>query len=503
MKTLKILVIFVGILNLLATAFYFRKHALNFKFVDEEDNLTIGKYVLKGEKIYDDIISNHQPLTYILSSNIQGVTHPENGYFLITRHREFMISWAIGWSIILFFSFGLRFVIFSIIFELTKIHILGNLFLAEGLTVYPLAYLLGYMLKPNLSKTALFILGISSATCLFLLLPIWPAIIFSVLIIIYNQRKSLLNLMKFFLPSFLLVIIFTFIYASLTGYFFYTLFVNLIYTVPGYQNESPIIILIKSFFSPLLVFFSSSYTPTQIAIELLSLIFLINLFILIISKKFKKAILIIVSLALLNIRFIYPGTEGYSGFHLLPWFGAFIFFASYLAYESIKMKSWPILRIIITSLLGLTVFISLKTFPEPFKKEDSIKSYYINYSTHLSLGDEIKIMKSENDTLFVSPNAWLIYWEADIKHLPKLYGDYTWMAGFKPLQQRINLQFETNPPTFFYCDNCKQLLLEKYLNKYQMMLKNNSPTNLYVLSSKVLKLTKHQLSDLQDLNINF
>lgn len=97
-------------------------------FVDEEDNIAIGKYLLKGEKLYSEIYTNHQPTAYILSSLVQFVSRPPNILMVIKRHREFVIFWSFAWSAYLLWTFGFYTLFFIIPYELTKFLLFGNLF---------------------------------------------------------------------------------------------------------------------------------------------------------------------------------------------------------------------------------------------------------------------------------------------------------------------------------------------------------------------------------------
>lgn len=51
------------------------------RFVDEEYNLAIGKYITQNEVLYEDIITNHQPITDILSGLVQGLKTPPTFFY--------------------------------------------------------------------------------------------------------------------------------------------------------------------------------------------------------------------------------------------------------------------------------------------------------------------------------------------------------------------------------------------------------------------------------------
>ena len=157
---------------------FYRNHALSFHFVDEEDNIVLGNYLLQKEKLYKDLFSHHQPLAYIFSAGVQKISTPPNLFMLIERHREAVLFWAITWTILLVARFGWPLFLFTLVFEPIKIFLLGHLFLSESLVVYPLVYILSFIfLKPPLLRLEFVLLGLSFSLIFFLLSPLWPAAI--------------------------------------------------------------------------------------------------------------------------------------------------------------------------------------------------------------------------------------------------------------------------------------------------------------------------------------
>lgn len=480
----------LALIFLILTGYFYSDKALSFRFVDEEDNFVFGGYLVQSEKLYDDLISNHQPLTFILSAGVQKFTNPNSIFLLLNRHRQTLIVWSAVWSLSLIYYFGIPALILVILFELTKIYLLGNLFLAESLVVYPFLFLIGmaFFIQRRLSQAELFLFGECLGLTFFLLSPIWPAIIFAALYLIFRERSQLIKSLVPILLGFLIPTLAVFTYSSLSGYVYY-LFVNLTYTVPAYQTEPLLISFLKSLFTPLWSFLPSPLTPTLWVIRILLLLLL-----LVLIRFLKKVLPVFILLGLTNLRFVPPGTEGYAGFHILPWYAAFIF---------VCLMFLRINRINLLSLVLLILWTLSFARTGLFLKADKQQDYFINYSTFEDLGRAIKIMKGSGDTLLVSPNAWLIYWNSDIDHLPQLYGDYTWMVGFPPLHNKVLQAFDKNPPTFFYCENCPGLDLGKYLLKYAEVNKNKGSTMLYVLKSKVRTLSSQQINQLNYYNFSF
>jgi hypothetical protein len=106
-------------------------------------------------------------------------------------------------------------------------------------------------------------------------------------------------------------------------------------------------------------------------------------------------------------------------------------------------------------------------------------------------------MKQPSDALFVSPDAWLVYWQSDTNHIPKLFGYYAWMAGIDQIHEKVIQTFSSNPPTFFFCENCPNPDLGQYLNKYIEVRRYGGETNLYVLPEKFKNLTPVQKNQLR------
>lgn len=498
-------ILITAFIFLFISSFFYKNHAFSFRFVDEEDNFAIGKYISKGEVIYDDIITNHQPLTYIFSSLVQSSSNINSVYLLVNKHREAMIVWSLAWSILLVAYFGLEGLTAVLIYELTKIYLLGNLFLAEAQVVYPLMFLSGLVFsEKKLNNLELFFSGLCLCLSIFLLSPIWPAIGLLFLLILYQNRSKLTYIAKYFLIGISLPMLFISKFASLPGYLHYAIYANFVYTIPNYHAESWPITISKAFLTPLLVFFPPGYTPTSRIIQVASILLVANLLLLISKGKYFKPVVFFVLLGLCNIRFIYPGEEYYTGFHLLPWYAVLILITVFASIGVFKKKGNSFLKVINLVLLIFILGLSINfTKTDLFQKRNILSDYNINYSTHSNRGDAVKIMKDPRDTLFVSPNAWIVYWQSDVNHLSKLYGYYPWMVGIPEVHSSVLETFLKTPPTFFYCENCKGLDLEKFLNNYKEIKSYGGQTMLYVLRSKFLKLTRNQLDKLEFYGFTF
>lgn len=492
----KFILLGATLLFLLVTGYFYRNIIFHFKFVDEEYNFAIGRYLTKNEILYDDIITNHQPIAHILSGLIQKYTKPNTTYLLIDRHRGAIIIWSTIWALFLTAYFGWTAFLFVLLYELTKSQLLGNLFLAETLTTYPLVFLIGLTCF-KISKFVsweLVLAGICLAFLTFLLGPIWPVLALFILLLFYKQKNNLEFTLFYLALGVLPIILLVFKYSSLLGYLKIYLYTNLIYTVPNYHadyyHESWALTIFKAMIAPVLSLSSQGTDPVLWVTKALSVLFIISLIYLIFKKKYLQAAVSFLLLGLTNIRFVEPDSGGYGGFHLLPWYASLIFIST-----AFFIKKLKIIYIILIILALWASLIYAKS--ELFIKRDLSKDYLINYSTHTDLGQIISIIRKPQDTLFVSRDAWLIYWQSDSNHMPKLFGYYTWMAGIPYIHDKIIKTFITNPPTFLYCENCLNSDLGQYLNQYVEVRRYGGKTDIYVLPERLKNLTPAQKNQLR------
>ncbi len=505
---LRVIIFAVTVLFLLAIGYFYRGTALSFPFVDEQYNFAIGKYLTRGEILYDDIVTNHQPITHIFSALVQEIKQPNTTFSLLTVHRSAIIIWSSVWALFLVLYFGMSSFLFVLIYGLTKSYRFGNLFFAEAIVVYPLTFSVGAIIqKKPLNKFSITLLGISLTLAVFTLGPIWPALAFLSLLLLFQLRNNFKAKLPFLAIGVLAVILFVLKYTSLTGFIHDYLYLNSVYTVPQYHaiynQESWVITIFKAFITPLFSFVRTDATYILWIIRLMSLLLIVNLFYLVRQGKLTRALIIVVLLALSNIRFVYPGVGSFGGFHLLPWYGVFIFVTVSASLEQFKVSSNYLFKAINALIIILAIAVSLNYAKDLFLvKKDLPKEYTTNYSTLTDMGQIVKIMRGPTDTIFVSPDNWLVYWQADTSHLPKLFGYYAWMSGIPEFHERILKTFTTNPPTFFYCENCQGLDLGQYLKSYRQVIKNSGKTHLFALPSRLDNLTGLQKEQLKFYGIN-
>lgn len=491
----------VGIIFLIIIDYFYLQKIFAIHFVDEEDNLVLGKLLIDKFLLYKDLFSHHQPLAYILSSFIQQSLDLNSIYLLIKRHREFMIAYSSIWALFLVYRFGWRMLGTVIFFELSKIYLFGNLFLAESFVAYPLIYLTALVFQKDIKIIEFLFIGLVVGFVLVMLSPIWPLTGFLIFMLVFGHFKKQ-NFFSFLLGV-LMVILVVVPFISIKDYIFNAFYINFNYYIPITSGEPFIVSVIKSFFTPINSFFTAEGNAVVWLVRIFSMIFFINLFLLIKRKDFKLLAIVLVILTLANIRYISPGLEYYQGFHLLPWLAIF------LALNFMMLKKIGKLIFIFGGLL-VVGFLLLINFNRTnlFQKNDLNNDFFINYSRQFGVGEVIRITKNDHDSLFVVPDEWLVYWQSNAKPGSKMINYYAWMEQVPPLKGEVDNMFLNNPPTFFYCA-CNKIDMEKFLNDYPVLneydsfSKDGVELNLFVQKGKKGNLTTEQLNNLQFHNVQF
>jgi len=504
---LSLSLLLLTIILLFFTSRAYQNQALSFHFVDEEDNIVLGSYLLKGEKLYSDLFSHHQPLAYIASAGVQKITNPNTLFLLIKRHREVVIAWSALWSVILVARFGCPLFLFTAIYEPLKIFLLGNLFLAESLVVYPLVYLISALLflKKGLARQELIFLGFCFTLILWLLTPLWPILLFAFFIFLYKERlKKISWLLLGTIPLVLLAASF----ISLKDYWHNAFYINLFYYIPATSKKSILETITYAFISPFTSFFYWTGRSATLQItQLLTALLMISWLVIIKKGGWKLPSLMFVLLGLTNLRYVSLGQQEYSGFHLLPWFASLILISTTSAFLIWKKYSFGrVIKVIFVLIVTALIWVVIRESGQRlFTPHNIFQDFYIKYSRQEDFGRAIKIMKEKEEKLFVVPDEWLVYWQADIAHASKMVNYYAWMADVEEIKNPLHKMFSENPPTYFYCDRCRfgYFGLEEFFPKYQKIKKDGSETNLMVLKEKVKNINEEQKRELDYFRFTF
>lgn len=493
----------LGSLFIIAVDYFYLNKVFSFHFVDEEDNFILGHFLLQGQKLYSDLFSHHQPLGYVISAAFQLIVDPQNIEMLVKRHREFMIIWSVLWSLILIWRFREKVIAPLIIYEASKFFLLGSLFLSESLAVYPILYLVLFLLETSTPKKyEFFIVGFLISLSAFLLAPAWPLLAVYFIFLIWIKKLRVREFLWLLLGGVIPLIV-ALPFVDIYYYFRNVFYINFKYYIPQSGEEKMPMSIIKSFLSPLTALINPASIESSGMIQKISALFLlITIGLLLKLKQYKNIILVLSILTLANIRYYAPGKEHYTGFHLLIWYALFLLLSFYFMpvfLSKVKNKS---LKFVSVAIVIGAVLMSLYSSKQLFQKNDMASDYYINYSEFYAYGEAIRAMRTETDTLFVIPDQWLLYFQGDVKNNNKMVNFYGWMQLVWELNDPVVEKFKTDPPTFFFCD-CEVDKVESYSTDYTQMIRNGSKTKLWVLNSKYNSLTDSQKDKLRFFDFQF
>ncbi|MCL4338309.1 hypothetical protein M1271_01315 [Patescibacteria group bacterium] len=468
--------------------------------------MAIGKFLLKGEKLYGDIYTNHQPVTYIMSAVIQKAIHPNSIPLIVKRFRESVILWSFIFSFILMLRFGPWVLLFIIPFEMTKNIMLGQVFLAESFVVYPAVYLAGLVLLPhqNLGEKDLFFAGVLLAFIAFSLLPLLPFVAFVILALTLKLHRGKRAKMMLCLSGFLIVLVIVSYFSSLGNYFRDTFIANYFYYLPSVgivgETANPLAgILAPVHYLP--AFFDLSLFSRLLALN--SLVYLFCILILFASGTVLLPFSMIFLAGFANVRSVDLVKEFFNGFHVLPWYGLMLFLISFAV---VKIKDIKINRPVRSIFFLLVMFVF---FLNSYLAKDYFLSRvnregdaYINYSKQFDDAEAVRIMNSGNDTLFAAYDGSLIYWYSGVRHASPAVFYYPWMRDLPYLKSQVDEMFTKSPPAFLYLSYVQKDLWP-YLDIYERLRKDEHETNLYVLKEKVAALTKEQYKGLDYYRFSF
>lgn len=457
--------IVLAILFLLFVFFAFRTleaRIFAIHFVDEDENIIAGHFMAKGEKLYSDIFSHKQPMPAVFSALINKVFKPNSLFMLIKRHREAVFFYSVFWWLVLFYRFGVAGFVFSVILELSKRFLLGDLFLAESLVVYPLAYVLGCLWKTVIGQSKssspekyLFLLSLVLISFqLFTLIPLVLTVIFYLLWREKSKKRILLALFLIFLLLFL-------IFLPLVNYLDYLLNTRASITAHYFKDT-----VSKGFFR---FFFLSFLRPVAVLTSyhrddfgqfllILSGLYLLTLIYLLFKKKEQRLFLLFAFflLGITSLRSTIPDGILYQGFHDFPWFAAILFLTivqiqMFLAsFKTKKEKLISYVALFFTLLIfGYSGQFLIKDY---WQKADQKTDFDIRFSWLLKIGGTIKTLSTQGDKLVVIPVEQLLYFTSGLPHQNRFLYTYEWIFWDENLRNEIGVDLESSPPAILYYD---------------------------------------------------
>ncbi len=468
---------------------------------DDCFNFLGGYFIANGKVIYKDIFFNHQPIPAFISYLIQTITQPINIFELVLRHRQFVLLFGFLFNALLILRFKYIALPFILVFELSKFYIFGDRFLAEGMVIYPLVYLFGLSLL-KLTKQKLYAIDytISAVFSWFVIFSREPYIPLGVLLVVYIFWGRLEKLKKLSIGIFVVLTIVLLVYiGDLREYYFNIVSFNLAAVLPQDINVSmPGPKPLHIFLYPFYIFFYGGWNIFRQFLIGLDVIFLIYLLIILKSKRFKLAIFIILLLGLANFRVILPGTLFYESFHMIIWYGLFLFSTSFLIFNFSKAKYFKFVSLALLAFLLISLVTSRSYFSND--KVDEHAEFLTQYGPILHAGETVKALSSPNDTLFLDRSDDLIYWQADRLSSYK-YVWFTSQMNFFPkyTDERLKM-FKTDPPDFYKeFGSCPKKITSEndtlpsfVRDQYVRLYSNNEESCLFVRKDKLKEITEEQ-----------
>lgn len=502
----------ISLILLFVTTFFFLIYKITipriaaFGCFDDCFNFGAGYFLTKGKHLYSEIFFNHQPLPAFVSAGIQLITTPENIYELLLRHRQFILLISLAFDILLIFRFGFIGAMFMVLYEVTKFYIFGDRFLAEGIIVYPFIFIVGTLWDKFQNKALIFdnicIVG-CTVFIFFMREPYIPAALFLFVIALIKEP-----LKKKIIYFFLLCILITvpFLFFSIPDYIFNLFTVNRQYLLPQTLSGSNFggLGIIQIFFYPITIFFDGHWTIFRYILLSIDGIFLITSGFYLRDKKNRLFFLgIILTLGLLNLRIVPPGQMFFESFHLLPWYGVFMFITLLLIRKLHQDRK-------LLGLAALTGFILIIIFavvsPQAFFHEniDSHIEFTTNYSEEIKIGNALHELSNPTDTIFIDGWAELIYWQANRVSPYR----YIWYTSVMPLVPRYSQSreemFIKNPPDFYYgtCPHEKnkpRIMPEHAQPFYTNISSEGQSSCLWIKTEKIPSITDTQWAKAKEL----
>lgn len=476
-----------------------QKNIFSLQFGDEEDNFVTGQWILQEKKLYKDIFFIHQPSLVLLSATLQKIARPKNILFLVKYHRVAVFLYSALWSLFLTFKFGYPALIFTLLYEFSKFALLGNLFLAETLVVYPIIFISSTIYKLLKDKSPAFSeLILCCASLIFIqltLLPLTPLTCLAFSLIIIKLKK---NERVKFLKILLVLIIFTIFllspFISFTGYIKDTVLITLFEFIPQ-EASYPLSVAIKRiFFSPI-VSFGLPNEGFFLILKILSGCYLLSSLILIKRKKWLIVFIFYIMTVTNNFRPLPLGLFQ-AGFHYLPFYSLLLWVTILQFKEIYTLDSTSFLgkNFVLGLSLTLFSFYFLFGYKEFSRKNNPAEEWHVNYSNFFTYGETIKILADKKDSCLTIPAGPLIYWQSNLFPNSSFFYVLGFMKESKNLRKELQNSFEENPPTFLYIDEGKNIteILPDFLKNYQQITKDNKPSLFFIHKDKLTKISDSQ-----------
>ncbi len=422
-----------------------------------------------------------------------------NIYDLVLIHRKFIMFVSFIFGVLIIKRFSWQGLVFVVMYELTKFYVFGDRFLAESIMTYAAVYMFGLVWEKLHNKTFSWfdylIAGFLTFFIAYLREPYIPLAGLLFVIFLWGKvnRKMIgaISVSVFFTLA-------VFAVTPFQDFIFNDLTVNMQTAIKG-EAESKGLLgtgFFQIFLNPIYIIFSGKVNVFRTFQIGLSVTFIIGIAYQFYLKKWKTALAILGILGIANIRIVDPGTIYYEAYHGMVWYGMFLFITVVLA-AYVFAKHTKIGFILFGLLIiswGIAVFSPSSYL---YDKIDQQEQLLTNFGTVMNVGNVVRELSNDTDTLFLDGADDMIYWQAK-RFSPYRYSWYTSVMPAIPLYADARTKmFKTNPPVFYY-DFCSDSaptnpsLPDFIRNDYQQLHSGGNPSCLYVLKSKVKNISPKQ-----------
>lgn len=471
----------------------FSVRSLSFGCFDDCANYMAGYFMLHGRELYSEIFYNHIMGMAWLSFAIQKFHDSINIYDLVLTHRQAIMFFAFIFDLLIIKRFKWAGLLFVIFYETSKFYVFGDRFLGESLVIYAAVYLAGVVWekfhKKKISVFDFILSGVLAWFIIFMREPYVPLALFLYMLILWGKivKKKVYSIVIF-----LGLLLITAINTNLSAFYFNIIIVSS-QTILKSEVESSRLLgegILGIFLYPLFLLFGGKWNTFRMFEVSLSIVFFLGLlFEFFKNKKRLLVILMILILALANIRVTSAGTVFFEAYHMMVWFGLFIFITVLLTLDVIKnnVKIGISLFLIIFAGWWIAVFSPSSYL---YDKIDLQEQLLTNFGTVMNVGNVVRELSNPENTLFLDGSDDIIYWQSK-RNSPYKYSWYTSVMPAIHLYADARLEmFKENPPDFYY-DFCSDYALKnpslpKFVQDlYQRLNYNGKPSCLYVLKTKV------------------
>ena len=352
------------------------------------------------------------------------------------------------------------------------------------------------------------VFGFANFLIIFNALPLIPSLFLFDLIYLFKTKK-----IKQFLLGFLLPTIILFLFISPFDWFRETVFYNLKYAAPQISLIKNNLDYLRLLFFPFLAFAKGDNSIFNQYLQLFCLVLIVNLiFFLFFIKRIREFFsftFLFLIIIFLNNRVLAPGKMYYDGFHLLPWYAAFIFFNLLtIKYIFMKTKRW-IKWIPFFILFGGGTYLLAQPSMPYFTQVNKDWEHNVNFSSYAFTGMAIESIADEDDRLAVFPHESLLYWQSGLRPATRQIAYYEWEYDVPLLKKQLDEVFITNPPEFIYW-NAEQVGPASYLplieplleNDYWWVSKEEVPQKLFIKNEKIKEVSQNQWERWQGLGFD-